>query len=54
MYKGGFKNGKMHGKGVYTWKDGKQYKGDFKKVSFLGPKNQKLTFCRTVLMVKGK
>ncbi len=26
-YVGGFKNGQMHGKGVYTWKDGRKYDG---------------------------
>jgi hypothetical protein len=29
MYSGSWHNGKMHGKGVYTWADGKQYVGEF-------------------------
>lgn len=31
FYKGEFKKGLPHGKGIYTWKDGRVYEGEFDK-----------------------
>jgi hypothetical protein len=28
-YEGYWKNSKMHGKGIYTWKDGRRYEGEY-------------------------
>lgn len=30
FYEGNFRNGRMSGKGLYTWKNGNKYFGDFK------------------------
>ena len=35
-YKGDFKEGRMHGKGEYVWKDRGSYKGDFREGFFEG------------------
>ena len=35
-YRGGFRNGKPHGKGVYTWSDGQRYQGEFLNGDFHG------------------
>ena len=35
-YKGGFKNGKRHGLGVYVWTNGDRYQGDFRDGKFSG------------------
>jgi len=29
MFKGDWLNNNMHGKGVYTWKDGRKYEGEY-------------------------
>ena len=29
MYEGEWKNNKMHGKGIFTWKDGRRYEGEY-------------------------
>jgi hypothetical protein len=29
MYKGGFQNGKMHGKGAFVWSSGEMYDGEW-------------------------
>lgn len=29
MYEGDWLNNNMHGKGVYTWKDGRRYEGEY-------------------------
>lgn len=28
-YEGDWKDNNMHGKGIYTWKDGRKYEGDY-------------------------
>lgn len=29
MFRGDWLNNKMHGKGIYTWKDDRKYEGEF-------------------------
>ena len=29
MYYGDWSNGKIHGKGVFTWNDGRKYEGEY-------------------------
>lgn len=29
MYEGEWKNNKMHGKGIFTWRDGRRYEGEY-------------------------
>ncbi|XP_065840479.1 radial spoke head 10 homolog B-like [Oscarella lobularis] len=36
VYRGEFKNGVMHGKGIYIWSDGVQYEGDFEDSTVTG------------------
>ena len=36
MYEGEWKNNNMHGKGIYTWKDGRKYEGSYLLIIVLG------------------
>ena len=37
-YEGGFRNGKLHGDGIYTWPDGIVTKGKWKDGVYIGEK----------------